>query len=252
MEQMRLQKYLAQAGIASRRKAEELIRQGRVRVNGMVVTEMGTKVSSDSVVEVDGKKVSLEEKKVYIMLNKPVGYVSTSRDQFSRPAVVDLVRDAGVKLHTVGRLDYDTSGLLLLTNDGDFTYRLTHPKHEVRKVYIAEVEGIPSPGDLQIFRQGINLDGYITAKADIKILRSGRDSSVVEISIHEGKNRQVRRMCQAIGHPVIKLKRIAIGNLKLGNLPEGKWRYLKDHEVRNLMDIYCRWSHVNGGEPAKN
>jgi 23S rRNA pseudouridine2605 synthase len=237
MEQMRLQKYLAQAGIASRRKAEEMIRQGRVRVDGVLVTEMGTKVSADSVVEVDGKRVGAEEKKVYVMLNKPVGYVSTSRDQFSRPAVVDLVKDVGVRLHTVGRLDYDTSGLLLMTNDGKFTYRLTHPKHQVKKVYVAEIEGIPSTEDMQAFKQGLNLDGYITAQAEIRILSRGKNSSVAEIVIHEGKNRQVRRMCEAIGHPVIKLKRIAIGNLKLGNLPEGKWRYLKDDEIRSLMEI---------------
>lgn len=234
MGNIRLQKYLAESGTASRRKAEELIRQGRVKVNGVQVTAMGTKVSEDDLVEVDGKKIGFEEKKVYIMLNKPVGYVTTAKDQFSRKTVIDLVSDIKERIYPVGRLDYDTSGLLLLTNDGDFTYTLTHPKHEMKKIYIAEIKGIPSSEDIQKFEKGIKIEDYTTSPARLKVIKRNKNTSVVEITIHEGKNRQVRKMCGAIGHPVIKLKRIAIGNLQLGSLREGKWRYLSDEEVMNL------------------
>ncbi|MCX7843181.1 MAG: rRNA pseudouridine synthase [Clostridia bacterium] len=231
MQEMRLQKYLAQCGLASRRKAEELIKQGRVSVNGIKVSEMGLKISERDIVLVDGKKTALEAKKIYIMLNKPCGYITSAKDQFSRKTVLDLVEGVEERVYPVGRLDYDTSGLLILTNDGEFTNRMTHPRHETNKVYIAEVKGRPDSQDLSSFEKGLSIDNYITAPAKIKIMEKKADSTVAEIIIHEGRNRQIRKMCSAIGHPVISLKRIAIGGLKLGELPEGQWRYLTDAEI---------------------
>jgi len=234
MDKMRLQKYIAECGVASRRKSEELIKQGRVKVNGITVSEMGVKVSDEDVVEVDGRRISLEQKKVYIMLNKPVGYISSVRDQFSRNTVVDLIKGVKERIYPVGRLDYDTSGLLLLTNDGDFAFRLTHPKHEMKKTYIAEVEGVPDSNDIESFQNGLRIEDYVTSPAELTVLEKKKSSSIVKVVIHEGKNRQVRKMCDAIGHPVISLKRIAIGDLYLKGLPEGQWRYLKEEEIKML------------------
>jgi len=234
MDKMRLQKYIAECGVASRRKSEELIKQGRVKVNGIPVSEMGVKVSDEDVVEVDGRRISLEQKKVYIMLNKPVGYISSVRDQFSRNTVVDLIKGVKERIYPVGRLDYDTSGLLLLTNDGDFAFRLTHPKHEMKKTYIAEMEGVPDSNDIESFQNGLRIEDYVTSPAELTVLEKRKSSSIVKVVIHEGKNRQVRKMCDAIGHPVISLKRIAIGDLYLKNLPEGQWRYLKEEEIKML------------------
>ncbi|MEG6611792.1 pseudouridine synthase [Pseudoclostridium thermosuccinogenes] len=234
MDKMRLQKYIAECGVASRRKSEELIKQGRVKVNGITVSEMGVKVSDEDVVEVDGRRISLEQKKVYIMLNKPVGYISSVRDQFSRNTVVDLIKGVKERIYPVGRLDYDTSGLLLLTNDGDFAFRLTHPKHEMKKTYIAEMEGVPDSNDIESFQNGLRIEDYVTSPAELTVLEKRKSSSIVKVVIHEGKNRQVRKMCDAIGHPVISLKRIAIGDLYLKNLPEGQWRYLKEEEIKML------------------
>jgi len=236
MCEMRLQKYLSHAGIASRRKAEELIAQGRVCVNGVRVKDMGVKVSSNDIVEVDGKNVRLEGRKVYIMLNKPVGYVSTVKDQFARKTVLDLVRDVKERIYPVGRLDYDTSGLILLTNDGDFAFTLTHPSHEIEKVYSAVVKGVVNKDKIEVFKKGIMIENYITSPAKLRIINICDNTSVIEITIHEGKNRQVRKMCEAIGHPVLKLKRVSIGPLKIGNLEEGKWRYLTDREVKALIN----------------
>ncbi|HHW49281.1 MAG TPA: rRNA pseudouridine synthase [Clostridiaceae bacterium] len=236
MCKMRLQKFLSHAGIASRRKAEELIAQGRVCVNGVRIKDMGVKVSSGDVVEVDGKKVNLEEKKVYIMLNKPVGYISSAKDQFGRKTVLDLVKDVKERIYPVGRLDYDTSGLILLTNDGEFAYVLTHPSSEIDKVYSVVVKGAVSKDKIKAFKKGIKIDNYITSPAKLRIINITDNTSTVEITIHEGKNRQVRKMCKAIGHPVLKLKRIAIGPLKLGDLEEGKWRHLTEQEVKALKN----------------
>ncbi len=234
MLEIRLQKYLAHAGVASRRKAEEMIKQGRVAVNNVIVENMGATVTCNDVVTVDGKPVTTEEDKVYIMLNKPVGYVSTSKDQFGRPAVIDLVKDAGKRLYPVGRLDYDTSGLILLTNDGDFTYRLTHPKHEINKVYEAVILGFPDKNEITRFETGLKIDDYQTSPAEFEVLDKQGINTLVRITIHEGKNRQVRKMCEAIGHKVLTLKRIQIGPIALENLPEGKWRHLSDNEVKIL------------------
>jgi len=240
MEQIRLQKYIALAGIASRRKDEELIRNGLVTVNGKIVTEMGTRVNGSDVVEVCGKRAKLEENKIYIMLNKPKGYVSTAKDQFSRKTVLDLIDGVKERVYPVGRLDYDTSGLLLLTNDGDFSYRMTHPRHNVNKVYIATVSGEVGMDVVEKFKKGIEIDGYMTSPSTMRVLCKNKEKSTVEITIHEGRNRQVRKMCEAVGHPVLDLKRISIGNLTLGNLKEGQWRYLTEFEVESCLNMFHR------------
>lgn len=231
---MRLQKFLAHAGIASRRTAEDIIKQGRVTLNGTTVTDMGIKVSDTDVVQVDGKLIENEEEKIYIMLNKPIGYVSTANDQFGRPTVLDLVKDTNKRLYPVGRLDYDTSGLILLTNDGDFTYQLTHPKHQIDKVYEAVISGIPSADEQELFEAGLEIEDYTTSQAKIVIKELKGSNALVHITIHEGRNRQVRKMCDAINHKVISLRRISIGSLKLGDLPEGQWRRLIDKEIKSL------------------
>lgn len=234
--EMRLQKYLAHAGVASRRASEELIKQGRVTINGQIVSEMGIMVCDKDEIAVDGSPVILPitDDKLYIALNKPVGYVSTASDQFGRPTVLDLVKEIKERLYPVGRLDYDTSGLIILTNDGDFTYRLTHPSHEIDKVYEAEVSGIPTPDEIKHFEKGIWIENYLTSPAKLSIVRVEEGNAVIHVTIHEGKNRQVRKMCKAIGHQVLKLKRISIGPIALTNLSEGKWRRLTNKEVESL------------------
>lgn len=232
---LRLQKIIAQAGIASRRKAEELIKSGRVSVNGTIVRQLGFQAGEGDVIAVDGREIKESEKKVYIMLHKPPGYVSTVRDQFSRKTVLDLVKGVRQRIYPVGRLDYETSGLLLLTNDGELTHKLTHPGYETKKVYEAELEGVPSRRDIDKFEKGLDIGGYITAPSKMLVKSRRTDSATVEITIHEGKNRQVRRMCEIIGHPVKKLKRISEGEISLGNLKEGQWRYLSPHEVAKLI-----------------
>jgi len=237
MENIRLQKFIADCGVASRRKAEELIKQGRVKVNGLVVTEMGIKVGDNDSVEVDGRKIKPENKKVYIMLNKPAGYVTTAKDQFGRPTVLELLKGVSERVYPVGRLDYETTGLLILTNDGDFTYKMTHPKHEIDKTYIATVEGIPTVEEIGRFEKGLKIEDYVTAPAKMKIISKKERTCVVEITIHEGRNRQVRKMCDAIGHPVLALKRVSVGKLSLGNLAEGDWRKLSQKEVKSLLEL---------------
>lgn len=234
---MRLQKYIAEAQIASRRKAEEMILDGRVSVNGEIIRELGTKVESDSdVVSVDGKEIHICEKLIYIMLNKPEGCVTTVKDQFNRKNVMDYVSDIKERIYPVGRLDYDTSGLLIMTNDGDLTYRLTHPKHNVDKTYIAHVDRKPDKKDMEKFRKGIVIDGRKTAEAEIKIIKEGKLTEL-EIKIREGRNRQVRKMCAAINCNVVKLKRIATGKLELGELEKGKYRYLDKDEINYLKSL---------------
>lgn len=232
---IRLQKFLAQCGVASRRKAEELIRGGKVRVNGHVVTEMGTKVSTEDRVEVNGKVVRPEKKKVYILLHKPRGYVTTVSDPEGRKTVLDLVKDVRERVYPVGRLDYDSSGLLLLTNDGEFANYMMHPKNEILKVYIATVKGNPSEEALDKLRNGIRIDDYVTAPAFVRVLSVYEKKTKLEITIHEGHNRQIRKMCEKIGHPVVRLKRIAYGSLELGDLKPGEWRFLTEKEVKQLM-----------------
>lgn len=231
-EKIRLQKYMAQCGVASRRHSEELIRSGRVRVNGKSVTEMGILVSEKDRVEVDGKRVGKEQKLVYIMLNKPAGYVSTVYDPQGRRTVLDLVQGVEERIFPVGRLDYDTTGLLLLTNDGDFAYRNTHPGQETTKTYIAEILGNPSKRVLDTLRNGVILDGKPTSPADVEVVEEGTKTAVLKIIIHEGRNRQVKRMCEAVGHNVLRLRRIAVGKLTLGDLKPGQWRTLTNRELR--------------------
>lgn len=236
-EIVRLQKYIAMSGTASRRAAEVMISEGRVGVNGKTVTEQGLKVEIGSdTVTVDGVPVAVKDKKYYIMLNKPVGYVTTVKDQFERPTVIDLVkRDISTRIFPVGRLDYDTEGLLILTNDGDFTYRITHPKFHMDKTYLAVVKGNLSISDLNKLRRGIKADGFTASPAKVELIDSQEGRYAVRITIHEGKNRQVRRMFEAVGCTVIGLRREKIGIVELGNLPLGRWRHLTSHEVNFLM-----------------
>lgn len=237
---IRLQKYLAEAGIASRRKSEEIILEGRVSVNGKITDTLGIKVDDErDIVCVDGKYVKNTQKSIYIMLNKPVGSVTTVSDQFGRKTVMDYI-DIKQRIYPVGRLDYDTSGLLLLTNDGELTNRLTHPKHNINKNYIAAVKGRPTAEALERFRKGLIIDGRMTAPAEIKIIKTDNKTTTLDIKIHEGRNRQVRKMCQAIGVPVTDLKRIAIGNIKLGELAAGEYRHLTDEEVAYLKNSFLK------------
>ena len=234
----RLQKYLAQCGVASRRKCEELITTGQVKVNGKVITELGTKVNPQKdVVEVNGKIVG-EEKKVYILLNKPVGYVTTLSDEKERPTVMELLDGVKEKVVPVGRLDMFTSGLLLLSNDGEFIYKVTHPKHETTKTYIVKTRGIPKESDLEKLRVGVKIDGYITAPASVNLLLKDNTNNIARIwiQIHEGRNRQVRKMCEAVGLSVIALKREGVGNLTCEGVERGKWRYLTKEEVKEIMN----------------
>jgi 23S rRNA pseudouridine2605 synthase len=231
---VRLQKYIADCGVASRRKAEEMILEGKVTINGVQITELGTKVDvKKDNVKVEDKLIKPVKEKVYIMLNKPTGHVTTVRDQFDRPTVIDLI-DVEERVFPIGRLDYDTSGLLLLTNDGELTNKVTHPKFEVSKTYIAKVEGNITEEKLDKLRVGVKIEDYTTSPAVVEIINSNEKNSTVKISIHEGKNRQVRNMFDAIGHKVIRLKRISIGELELGTLREGKWRFLDEDEVNYL------------------
>lgn len=236
-EIVRLQKYIAMCGEASRRAAEAMIEDGRVWVNNQRVTELGTKVEIGAdVVTLDGKKIKPEVKKYYIMLNKPVGYVSTVNDQFDRPTVVDLIgEEIKARVFPVGRLDYETEGLLLLTNDGDFTYKVTHPKFKMDKTYLVSLKGGISVKGLNMLRSGIEIEDYKTSPAEVEMLSCEKGVTVLKITIHEGKNRQVRKMMEAVGAKVMELKRISIGKVELGNLPLGRWRYLTSHEINYLM-----------------
>ena len=239
-EIVRLQKYIAMCGVASRRAAEDMIAKGKVKVNGNKVTEQGVKVEigADSVM-VDGKIIKPVQKTYYIMLNKPVGYVSTVKDQFDRPTVIDLLgEEINARVFPVGRLDYETEGLILMTNDGDFTYKVTHPKHKIDKTYIAVIKGGISIKGLAMLRQGVKLDdGFVTSPAQVEMLNADNGHTVMKITIHEGKNRQVRRMFEAVGCKVVELQRISIGKVELGNLPLGRWRYITSHEVNYLKNL---------------
>lgn len=237
---MRINKYIALCGVASRRKAEELIIQGRVKVNDKVITELSYKVDEkNDIVKVDDKLIKTEEKLIYIILNKPEGYITTVKDQFDRPSVLDLVSDIKERVYPIGRLDYETSGLLILTNDGNLTYKLTHPKHEIDKTYIARVKGKLTKEEIQNFKNGLKIEDYTTAPSKLKVIKydEQRDSSLLEIKIHEGKNRQVRKMCKAINHPVLRLRRSAMGKIKIGDCEIGKYRYLTEDEIKYLKNL---------------
>lgn len=236
MEEIRLQKYLAEAGIASRRKCEEYIVQGRIKVNNKIA-ELGTKVNPEvDIILFDDKKVDREEELVYILLNKPIGYVTTAKDQFSRDSVLDLVK-VKQRIVPVGRLDMYTSGALLLSNDGDFIYKVTHPKHEIDKTYTVTLHGIVTNEEVESLRNGVKIDDYITKPAKVKILKTDTKKNIsrLEITIHEGKNRQVRKMCEAIGKKVQALHRTKIGNINVKDLKLGQWRYLNEEEIHELV-----------------
>ena len=233
----RLQKFLANQGICSRRKAEEYIEKGLVKVNGIVVKEMGLKIDpKKDIVLFNEKKVEINNHKVYILLNKPIGYVSTVKDQFDRDSVLDLVK-VKERLVPVGRLDMYTSGALILTNDGDFVYKVTHPKHEINKTYTVTLKGIVSRENVEDLRTGVDIGGYITKPAKVKILKTDEEKQItrLEIIIHEGKNRQVRKMCEAIGHKVLALHRSAIAGINVKDIELGKWRYLSKEEVKKIL-----------------
>lgn len=232
----RLQKYLAECGIASRRKCEEYILQGKVKVNNNLVTELGTKINpKKDIVAFEGKEIKRENKKIYILLNKPIGYVTTAEEQFGRDKVLDLVK-VKERIVPVGRLDMYTSGALILTNDGDFVYKVTHPKHEITKTYTVTLKGIVNKTEVEQLRKGVKIEDYITKPAKVKILKTDeeKDISRLEITIHEGKNRQIRKMCESIGKKVLALHRSKIGNIDVKSIKIGEWRYLKDSEVKEV------------------
>ena len=238
MEEVRLQKYLVNAGVCSRRKAEELILDGEISVNGKIVTELGTKITPKlDKVMYNGKVVKEESKYVYILLNKPIGYVTTSKEQFGRDSVMDLVK-VKERIVPVGRLDMYTSGALILTNDGNFVYQVTHPKHEIEKTYTVTVKGIVTDEEVEKLKKGVKIDDYTTKEAKVKILKieSEKNQSRLEITIHEGKNRQVRKMCEAINHKVLALHRSKIAGIGVKDLSLGKWRYLNEREVAKILN----------------
>lgn len=237
LEEIRLQKFLAQAGIASRRKAEEWIRQGKVKINHEIVTELGTKViPGKDEIEYEGKLITIQNEDIYILLNKPIGYVTTAKDQFNRDSVLDLVK-VKQRIVPVGRLDMYTSGALILTNDGNFVYQVTHPKHEIEKTYTVTLKGMVQKEEVEQLKKGVNIGAYTTNPAKVRILKTDtqKNESRLEITIHEGKNRQVRKMCEAVGHKVIALHRSKIAGIDVKDLPLGKWRYLSKGEVNKIL-----------------
>lgn len=239
MEKVRLQKFLSNAGVCSRRKAEEYILAGKVSVNGKIIYELGIKIDplQDHVL-FNGKTVKLEDDNVYILLNKPIGYVTTVEEQFGRQTVIDLLKGVNQKVLPVGRLDMYTSGAIILTNDGDFIYRVTHPKYEIEKTYQVTVKGIVTNEDVDKLENGVQIENYISGKAKVKILKIDEDKRIsrIQITIHEGKNREVRKMCKAIGKNVIALHRSKIENIDVKKLKLGEWRYLSKEEVLALKN----------------
>lgn len=233
----RLQKYMASCGVASRRKCEEIILAGMVKVNGKRVTELGTKVDSNKdEVEYNGKIIKPEECKKYIMVNKPEGYITSVKDEKDRKTVIDLV-DVPERIYPIGRLDYDSSGLIILTNDGDIYNKIIHPRVQIDKKYIAVVSGEFKKCELERFKNGIDIGGYITAPANIKVIKFEENKTTAEIIIHEGKNRQIRRMCSALNHEVLALRRVSIGDIKLGQLKKGQWRDLTKDELNYINSL---------------
>jgi 23S rRNA pseudouridine2605 synthase len=232
---MRLNRYLAQAGVASRRRADSLIEGGKVAINGQIITNLGTQVDeTKDIVEVDGKPIKPVDDNVYILLNKPVSYLVTCDDQFNRPIVLDLVGKYRNLVKPVGRLDLNSSGLLLLTNDGELAFRLTHPRFKIDKTYQVKCEGLLSDAEINRLETGIELDDGITAPAKVELQSRTENFSRFKITIHEGRKRQVRIMCLVLGHRVISLKRLVFGNLSLDDLKEGKYRLLTENEIKEL------------------
>ena len=233
----RLQKYLSNAGIASRRKCEELILAGKIEVNGVTITELGTKINPENdIIKYNGKEIKPQDEKIYILLNKPIGYVTTAKDQFGRDTVLDLIK-INKRIVPVGRLDMYTSGALILTNDGEFVNKLTHPKHEINKTYNVTLKGKITKEEVKKLEQGVEIDdGYVTKPAKVKILKIEEEKNLsrIQITIHEGKNRQVRKMCNAIEKKVLALHRSKIGNIDVKDLKLGTWRYLNKDEIESF------------------
>jgi 23S rRNA pseudouridine2605 synthase len=233
----RLQKYMARCGVASRRKCEEIILSGKVQVNGIIINELGTKVNSTiDEVKYNDTVILPEEKKLYIMLNKPEGYITSVKDEKNRQTVLDIV-DVDERIYPIGRLDYDSSGLLLLTNDGTIYNKIIHPRVKIMKEYIALVSGEFKKVELERFENGIDIGGYVTAPAKIELLEYTEGRSIIKIGIHEGKNRQIRKMCSALNHEVISLKRIAIGKILLKDLEKGQYRNLTAEELDFINNL---------------
>ena len=238
MALIRLQRAIAQAGLASRRAAEEMIRQGRVVVNGRVVQELGTKVDlkHDNIL-VDRKPLSSVSEKVYLLLYKPTNYVTTVRDPQGRKTVMDIIKKSSIRLFPVGRLDYDAEGLIVLTNDGDLAHRLQHPRYGVLKTYQVKVKGHPQESVLNALRTGVQLEEGTTAPAEVDVIRTLPQSSWLKVVLHQGWYRQIKRMCEAVGHAVLKIRRIAYGPLQVGQLTPGAYRHLKRNEIRQLYRL---------------
>ena len=236
--EVRLQKFLADNRIASRRKCEQIILDGRVKVNEKVVTKLGTKINPyKDFIEVDGKVLQRHNEKIYVLLNKPIGYVTTVKDQFKRDTVMDLLKDIKTRIVPVGRLDMYTSGALLLSNDGEFVNKITHPSHEIEKTYNVTVRGKITKEDMEKLESGVDIGDYITKPARTKILKVDENKNIsrFQIIIHEGKNRQIRRMCKAINKPVLALHRAAIGKISVKNLKIGQYRFLTEREIEDLI-----------------
>ena len=234
---MRLNRYIAQAGVTSRRGADELTANGNVKVNGAPQLELGYDVKDGDVVEVNGIVIKPATEKIYIMMNKPKGYITSTRDEKGRAVVTSLITDIEERLFPVGRLDYDTSGLLLMTNDGEMANKLMHPGHNVDKTYRARVEGVISNERIAHLIKGVDIGGYTTARADVRLIKQHEHTADVEITIHEGKNRQVRKMFAAVGNKVMELERVAIGELRIGRLMEGHYRKLNQKELEYLAKL---------------
>lgn len=234
---MRINKYIAGTGLTSRRKAEDLVLNGNVKVNGAVVKELSFQVQEGDVVEVNGRPIFLEDKKVYYAFNKPCGVVTTMADEMDRITVAQYFTEIEERVVPVGRLDINTSGLLIVTNDGEFANKMTHPSHEIEKVYLALVRGVLSDKKTNMLRRGLVIDGRKTAPAKVKVIKQKKGSSLVEITIHEGRNRQVRKMFAKVGCPVQELERVAFGSILLGRLKEGHYRKLSPTELKSLKEL---------------
>jgi pseudouridine synthase len=236
--QERLQKFIARAGVASRREVERFITEGRVAVNGCIITKLGTKVDPvRDVIKFDGRLVRSSPKKLYVVLNKPVGYVSTLKDPQGRPVIMELLNRITVRVYPVGRLDYDAEGLMLLTNDGELAHRLQHPRYGISRTYEVKIKDIPTDDELSRVRKGIKLEDGVTLPAKVTFLRRTMKNCWLKMTLSEGRNRQVKRMFAAIGHPVMKIKRVKFGVIGLGNLMKGQYRHLTEDEVKDLYDL---------------
>lgn len=235
---IRLNKFLSQAGVASRREADKLISEGRIGVNNEIVQTLGAKIDDEKdVITIDGKRIKPKEEFQYLILYKPSGYLVTLKDPLQRPTILDLIPNLKSRVFPVGRLDFDSEGLLLLTSDGELANRLMHPRYRIKKVYVVNVKSIPERSRLQTLEKGVRIDGKKTAPAKVRLLKAGSKSALVRIELTEGRKREVRRMFEAIGHPVRELKRVQFAELNLKNLKRGQWRHLTPTEITKLKKL---------------